>query len=183
MSDKPRRPDERPRSSSPKDWPRLTVTLPGPNKPGYCRNCGDAEQLRLLGLWQECGHHDKPEARYLWLCAKCSEILIEPHVRLYVNLHRWAPAPGAMDICAPCLNRTACLCVCREAKANGGPGITITVSKGMSGFWDGVDKKGRRTGGMFTDYPSPPSACSGFVSHFSGEPAQPAAEPEPKPTE
>lgn len=175
MSDQPRRPEDRPRSITPKDWPRLTQTLTGPNRPGECRSCGARGDL---GLWQECDHLDKPEARYLWLCVRCSDQLIEPHVRLYLNPHRNAPAPGAMDICAPCLNRTNCLCVCREAKANGGPGISITVSKGLSGFWDGRDKRGRRVGGRFTEYPAPPSACSGFKSHFSGQPQQPAAAPE-----
>lgn len=185
MSDQPRRPEERPRSSKPKDWPRLTKTLPGPNRPGACRNCGvqpdeNTKPAGELQLWQECDHEDKPEARYLWLCPKCADTLIEPHVRLYTNLHKWAPAPGAMDLCAPCLERTACLCVSAKAKANGGPGIAITVAKGISGFWDGRDKKGRRTGGMFTDYTHPPSACSGFVSFFSGKSTQPAATPEPQ---
>lgn len=189
MSQEPRRPDERPRSLSPKDWPRLTKTLPGPNKPGACRNCGQLDNLERplrpdeeLQLWQEHDHEDKPEARFLLLCPKCAEKLIEPHVRLYSNLHKWAPAPGAMDICAPCLNRTNCLCVCKDAKANGGPGINITVGKPTVGFWDGADKKGRRTGGRFMDFPTPPSKCSGFVSHFHGQPGHPAPAPESKPT-
>lgn len=187
MSQEHRKPEDRPRSLNPKDWPRLTKTLPGPNKPGACRNCGrgNDETTRPadeLQIWQECDHEDKPEARYIWLCPKCAEELIEPHVRLYGTLHKWAPAPGAMDICAPCLNRTGCLCACKDAKANGGPGISITVSKPMVGFWDGRDKKGRRTGGRFMDFPAPPSACSGFVSHFSGATPQPAVPPEPEPT-
>lgn len=177
MSEHARRPEDRPRSVSPKDWPRLTQTLPGPNKPGFCRSCGTTDAAgKALELWQEHDHEDKPEPRYLLLCPSCSDRLIEPHVRLYSMLHKWAPAPGAMDICAPCLNRTACLCVCKEAKANGGPGINITVSKPTTGFWDGRDKKGRRTGGRFMDFPAPPSACSGFVSHF-GKPPQSGAAP------
>ncbi len=180
MSDQPRRPEDRPPSINPKDWPRLTQTLRGPNRPGECRNCGMVDHGDLtLGLWQECDHEDKPEARYLWLCAKCSDQLVEPHVRLYLNPHKWAPAPGAMAICAPCQNRTGCLCVCKEAKANGGPGITITASKGLSGFWDVRDKRGRRVGGRFTEYPAPPSACSGFSSYFSAPPSQPAPAAEP----
>ncbi len=189
MSTTKRHGDERPRSSSPKDWPRLTKTLPPHhNRPGCCRACGKVDDENTkpadeLQLWQECDHEDKPEARFLWLCPKCADALIEPHVRLYVNLHKWAPAPGAMDICAPCLERTNCLCTSPQAKANGGPGIMITASKGLSGFWDGRDKKGRRVGGMFTDYTHPPSKCEGFASFFSGAPRQPAATPEPtKPT-
>lgn len=188
MSNQPRRPDERPRSVNPQDWPRLTKTLPPEhNRPGCCRACGfvpneNTKPADELQLWQEHDHHDKPEPSWFWLCPKCAEKLIEPHVRLYSNPHKWAPAPGAMDICAPCLERTGCLCSNRAAKSNGGPGINITVGKPMVGFWDGVDKKGRRTGGRFMDFPSPPSKCSGFVSHFSGTPPQPAATPEPKPT-
>lgn len=181
MSDQPRRPEDRPRSVSPKDWPRLTVTLPGPSRPGVCRNCGNGETGHPeseLQLWQEHDHEDKPEARWLWICPKCADELIEPHVRLYSKSHKWAPAPGAMDICAPCLNRTGCLCACKEAKSNGGPGIAITVAKPHVGFWDGADKKGRRTGGRFMDFPTPPSKCTGFVSHFSGQPTHTAPAPE-----
>lgn len=139
-------------------FPRLTTMLAGPDKPEVCRCCGDAD----ASLWQEHDDRDQPEHRYLWLCEKCSDRIIEPHPRLYAKIDDNTPAPGAMRICADCTLRAAGgRCACPTAKANGGPGINITTTTGFHGFIDGRDKSGRRWGRRFTHYPSPPSACSG----------------------
>ena len=141
-----------------KEWPRLTVTLTGPNKPEVCRSCGEPAD----DLWQEHDGDDRPEFRYLWLCRKCGDRLIEPHPRLYNQLSNYAPAPGAMRICTDCPHRTdKGICACPAAKANGGPGILIQAIGGFSGFIDGRDKNGRRWGKPFTTYSFPPSDCTG----------------------
>lgn len=137
-------------------WPRLTTSLTGPDKPEVCRCCGDVD----AHLWQEHDDHDKPEPRYLWLCRRCSDRIIEPHPRLYDEISPNAPAPGAMRICADCKHRAAGG-LCTMAKANGGLGITVSAFTGLSGFMDGRDKKGRRWGKRFTSYPYPPTACTG----------------------
>lgn len=135
---------------------RLTIELKGPDRPETCRCCGDVD----AGLWQEHGDHDETEHRYLWLCEKCSDRIVEPHPRLYSKIDDNAPAPGGMRICANCKHRSpGGRCV--QAKANGGPGITITATTGFHGFIDGRDKNGRRWGRPFTSYPAPPSACTG----------------------
>jgi hypothetical protein len=147
-----------------KSWPRLTQTLDGPNAPGVCRCCGGGGTEVNLQLWQEHDENDRPEHRYLWLCSPCSERIIEPHVRLYSSICNNSPAPGAMPICDPCANRVGCQCACALAKANGGPGILIHGVRGLQGFWDGRDKRGRRVGGRFVEYPEPQRSCDGFLA-------------------
>lgn len=141
-----------------KRWPRLTETLTGPIGHDRCRSCGDIAD----DLWQECDENDRPEARYLWLCRKCSDSIIEPHVRLYNDVNVNAPAPGAMRICTDCPHRSfAGICTCPSAKANGGPGILIQTHGAATGFIDGRDKNGRRWGKRMTWYSLPPSHCTG----------------------
>ena len=142
----------------PVGWPRLTETLSGPDRPEVCRCCGDAD----AGLWREHGDRDEPDHRYLWLCVKCSDRIVEPHQRLYSKIDDNSPAPGGMRICADCTHRAAGgRCACPTAKANGGLGINVTASTGFKGFIDGHDKNGRRWGRSFISYAYPPSACSG----------------------
>ena len=143
----------------PDRWPRLTITLTGPNQPEVCRSCGEPADY----LWQECDDRDKPEFRWFWLCDKCSDKIIEPHPRLYNDVHRHAPAPGAMLICSDCPHRVSAdgTCGCPKAKANGGAGILIQAHGATTMFIDGRDSKGRRFGRRMTTYGMAPSACTG----------------------
>lgn len=154
-----RSPDERPRTSQ--KWPRLSTSLPQLH-PTKCAQCGCWDREEILTLWQECDEQDRPEARYVLLCEKCGDRLIEPHVRLYQPIDRNAPAPGAMEICADCRFRDGLWCA--KAKCNGGEGVTITVSERFSGFIDGTDSRGRHWGRRVESYAHPPKACSGKVA-------------------
>jgi hypothetical protein len=137
----------------PDKWPRLTLTLTGPNAPEICRACGETAD----DLWREHDDRDKAENRWLWLCRKCGDALIEPHPRLYSCVPDMSPAPGAMRICAGCEHRTAeGICGCPRAKANGGVGILIGVHESGRGFIDGA-----KYSGPFIAYGFHPSACTG----------------------
>lgn len=144
-------------------WPRLTETLtaalPAGNAPefGACLSCG--AHVRNY-LWQEHDHLDRPEPRFLWLCVKCSDELIEPHVRLYAQLDSNAPAPGAMGICNACEWRAAGRCTCPTARVNGGAGIRIKASRPCVAFVDGV-RNGRRSGWRQLFYAESPTDCTG----------------------
>lgn len=155
---------ERPRTS--KAWPRLSQTLPHLH-PLKCAACGahdmgsrqdSMHSSGTLTLWQEHDENDQPEARYILLCLRCGDQLIEPHVRLYGSLDRNTPAPGAMEICADCRFRDGTWCA--RAKCNGGEGVVITAVQPTTAFVDGM-RGGRRTGWRMLIYPKPPSACSG----------------------
>ena len=140
-------------------WPRLTETLPV-KEPGRCCSCGAGEPDVILAIWQEHDQADKPEARYLLLCPKCSDQIIEPHPRLYDKIDSNAPAPGAMAICANCLARVGLRCP--AAKANGGPGVVITCSQAGTAHMDGRGPKGRWSR-WIKIYGAPPSACTGHI--------------------
>lgn len=155
MSHSQRSPIDRPRTSQ--RWPRLSQTLQFLH-PRKCASCGKWDREEILGLWQEHDEQDQPEMRFVLLCRECSERIIQPHVRLYSAISRNSPAPGAMEICADCRFRDGTWCP--RAKGNGGPAVVISAAKPSTGFWDGVGKDGRRTGGVFRIYGHPPSACS-----------------------
>lgn len=155
MSTSKRHGSNRPRNSQ--AWPRLSEALPHLH-PLKCAGCGLDHYEELLTLWQECDQQDQPEIRYVLLCESCGDRMIEPHVRLYARIDRNSPAPGAMEICADCRYREGLWCA--KVKAHGGPGITIQAPKPMTGFWDGTDSRGRRTGGRFSSFAYPPHSCS-----------------------
>lgn len=140
------------------NWPRLTETLPwkGTNS---CRACGQDTDVRL-SLWVEHDHLDRPEPRYLWLCTKCADRIIEPHVRLYAQIDRNSPAPGAMEICLGCRFTNGSRCTNPAAKQNDGPGLEVTTPKPIVAFVDGT-RNGRRAGWVERVYDQPPKACSG----------------------
>lgn len=143
-----------------RNWPRLTETLRA--APCVCANCAKRADLPTdapLLLWQEHDDNDKPEAKYLLLCYKCSDEIVENHPRLYNKLDRNAPAPGAMDICVNCRARYKTFCP--KAKIHGGPGIEITASKPTGAHIDGRGKDGKRFGVWLKLYALPPSACTG----------------------
>ena len=142
---------------------RLTETLPpSKRRPDCCGICGrthDDPDVKRLEYWQECDHDDQPEPRWLILCDTCGGHVINPHPRLYIQANENAPMPGVMHLCANCVHRDGWKC--RLAKANGGPGITITASKPQVAFIDGRGSDGKRRGWRQVFYALPPSACSG----------------------
>lgn len=150
------------------DWPRLTETLPH-REPGRCNACGleGNDQVAAGGpmglaltltVWREHDRFDKPEARYVVLCRKCSDKLIEPHPRLYAPLPRFAPAPGAMGLCSDCRHRDGCRCTCPAASANGGEGIEIYGPKPARVH---VCRSPRRLSGWELWYRGPSTMCTG----------------------
>lgn len=148
-------------SAEPKEWPRLSETLPT-LRPGTCSNCGCDDKWvgDKLTTWQEHDADDQPELRYVILCERCSEELIEKHPRLYGRLDPNAPMPGAHPFCSDCLKRSGLRCL--KTRAAGGPGIVINGTKGLSMHVDGVDPKTRkRFGRWITTYPLPPGSCNG----------------------
>lgn len=150
-------------------WPRLSETLNHQyRKPNTCQSCGrspnsEAEQdAGFIQAWIEHDDNDKPTSTVVLLCPSCSRRLIEPHPRLYgqdraIN----KPRPGSMPhLCTDCAYRTGVDCTHPNLKANGGAGLNITVKLPSGGFWDGQDKQGRRTGGMFEVWETA-KACAG----------------------
>lgn len=152
-------------SKSTLPWPRLSETLPHQRHPWCCQCCG----INLLympnpphELHRECDDHDQPTRRVIALCKRCADRLIEPHPRLYQRVPENKPAPGAMPhLCVGCRWRVELDCTHPALKANGGPGLNITVAEPALGFWDGRGKDGRRTGGIYERWPAPASACAG----------------------
>ncbi len=140
-------------------WPRLSETLPHPH-PEECAACRDLGYDGDLVLWREHDDNDAPEMRFVVLCPKCSERLIESHARLYSATCSRAPAPGAMRICIDCVHRQRTRCLCPFAKANGGEGIVINSVKPTVYHIDRT-VKGKRVGDWHVSYAMAPTACSG----------------------
>lgn len=160
-------------------WPKLTETLTGQKRPDICQSCGTIEYPdNAISVWREHGTHDEPTNDLVALCLKCSDELIEPHVRLYSKTEEHAPIPGGMPVCIYCKQRDGMKCRAPELKANGGEGLYLTFPQPYSGFWDGRGKDGRRTGGRFFLYHAP-VVCKGFIPP-SGQPSQSAPAPKPE---
>lgn len=156
-------------------WPRLSERLTGPRDRHHCQACGAANRLRTKSElssgpgsrhldnvtgWIEHDHNDTPEPIVVFLCCECATRLIEPHVRLYRELEKNAPMPGAMPLCDNCRHRDGVRCANPQAKINGGPGLKVKQAPPSRGFWDST-RNGRRVGGQFCIYTAPPSACNG----------------------
>lgn len=135
-------------------WPRLSETLTGPRSPHECASCGD---LNPGEMWQECDGKDKPEQVFILLCKACAKKLIKPHPRLYVSQQRNTPFPGLMEICDNCIYREGY--VCDKAKANGGPGILIQITRPYTAH---IYARGGNSGWMKL-YSLPAHGCSGRV--------------------
>lgn len=110
--------------------------------------------------WVEHDHNDQPEPIVVFLCHTCAAKLIEPHVRLYRELEKNAPLPGAMALCDDCRHRDGVRCANPKAKINGGPGLSVKQAQPHVGFWDGT-RGGKRVGGRFCIYTEPPRDCNG----------------------
>jgi hypothetical protein len=104
----------------PKNWPKLSETLPLQVGPDRCHQCGDTGEI---ARWLEHDECDQPVAVIICLCRKCSERIIEPHPRLYRELDPSEPFPGAMGVCLDCPARDGVVCCSPLAQINGGPGL------------------------------------------------------------
>lgn len=129
--------------------PRLT-DLPGTKHPYICQCCGGSAQaglgngiLRLsIDRWQEHDHNDRKEHRLVVLCNVCSARIVKPHPRLYEKLQPAHPWPGCMALCLDCSHRDGVSCSHPNSKANGGPGVMLTIPKPMTAMVDGEKYRG-----------------------------------------
>ena len=134
--------------------PRLSDELTGPVDPEHCQSCGfDADLTR----WREHDDRDQPESIVVVLCRRCADRLIEPHPRLYAALADAEPHTGSMRICIPCRYRDGVLCAHPSAKANGGPGVVLTIAKPTRMH---ILRSPRRLSGWMTMWPREASACA-----------------------
>lgn len=154
----------KPTSPNP-NWPRLTVSAKHPKAPYICQWCGKfGTRDKDIRGWIEHDHNDVKEYKLVFLCSRCSDELIEPHVRLYEKLSVSAPWPGAMEICEGCKWKNEIYCGNPGTKMNGGPGLKITIEAPSVAFYDGRGKDGRRTGWREVHYHAPATDCSGKES-------------------
>lgn len=141
--------------------PRLTESLPVATELYRCQRCSGTVEL---ARWMECDDKDQPDHRLLVLCRQCSDKIIEPHPRLYHELHGWHPWPGAMAVCRDCALRTGVRCGHSKAQQNGGNGVELTYPEPVVMFMDGSDPEtGRRWGRKEVRWLGPVTACAGKV--------------------
>jgi len=143
-------------------WPKLSETLSGRKRPGYCQAC-DRHAGGAIQIWREHDEQDRPTNVVVCLCEESARQIIDPHPRLYSKIEPNAPVPGAMEhLCLDCLFRDGVSCTHPKLKSNGGKGLAIIMpEQPVQGFWDGRDKQGRRTGGSFLVYSQPAIFCEG----------------------
>lgn len=153
--------------------PRLTSGLNPFISRIKCQRCGHTGP-EVRG-WIEHDHHDQPEYLYVFLCKKCSNVLIDPHPRLYSQVMPNAPLPGIMDICADCRHRLRSQCISKLAKFNGGPGLKIDIVAPATAH---ITCSPRRNSGWIKIYTHPATGCSGKETR-PNEPTQPAAAAQP----
>lgn len=131
-----------------------------PDSPlNQCQNCfarGSINKGSLL-RWTEHDDNNHPTQTTILLCRHCSNTLINPHPRLYSELHPNYPVPGSMEICDPCALRKGTSCRSPRARPNGGPGVELTIQTPTKGFIDG------KYSGPFQFFPSPASSCQQFT--------------------
>lgn len=154
----PRKPAAKAPELPPKPWPRLSADLPKHETLHRCRACGATEKL---ARWQEHDEEDKPEPVVVVLCEACSGKIIEPHPRLYRELPRFEPFPGAMGICTFCRFMTEpCRCSSPQAKINGGPGLKYEMPP-PDNCHVLYTEGGRRKGKWLTTFKGPVTGCTG----------------------
>lgn len=153
----------------PKPWPRLTDRLL-PADLVHCQLCGKSKPLRV---YEECDESDKREARFLVACtgADCNRT-IALHPRLYESVNN---RPGSItQLCASCAHRDGLACRHPSLKANGGPGLLITLA---SPFPAGVIVCVKGARGL--TIPRLATACAG--RQLPAEPASPPVDDDTPP--
>jgi len=143
-----------------RSWPRLTETLPHAANPQLCGNCGIHDNTKLVHIWIEHDLNDKPERKFIALCEKCSDKIIESHPRLYAQVGPNTPIPGVMLICIDCKFRDGLDCKSPEAKFNGGKGFSVKAAKPITYHIDGTHK-GKRWSRWGNHYSIAPKSCTG----------------------
>jgi hypothetical protein len=132
---------------------------------GVCQRCGSCQtgtgSRGEVSAWLEHDHNDNPEYKFLFLCARCSDEIIEPHPRLYRQMDKYEPLPGAMEICGPCKWRKEIACTNPNAQVNGGRGLKMEYPKPAVAFVDGPKFRGRRL-----IYHGPVTACDGLLAEY-----------------
>jgi len=103
--------------------PGLSATLPHPRHPETCQACGG----RGAGWdrWIECDEWDRPTDVIVVLCPRCSNQVIQPSPRLYVQAWPGIARPGVMGLCASCDYHEALRCLHPDLRANGGQGLMV----------------------------------------------------------
>lgn len=137
-------------------WPKLSKQLDGPRHPGRCQGCGT--EGPGLSRWREHDANDSPTPVVVVLCKRCEDERIEKHPRLYARLSENEPAPGSMGLCADCRHRDGTACAHPDLKANGGPGLMLTIPQPTRVH---VCRSPRRLSGWLTIWPHEPRACAG----------------------
>lgn len=142
-----------------KNWPKLSETLTHPKSPNVCQSCGvqtfDLDSPTMQ-RWEECDERDKKTGVVVVLCKACAARIVEPHPRLYSLLQTNEPRPGSNGICVDCPHREGTRCAHPRAKANGGSGVMLTVTKPMHAH---LLRAPRRLSGWETLWINPPSDC------------------------
>lgn len=136
-------------------WPKLSESLPHRRELGVCQGCGASAALgEAVTLWLEHDERDRPTGTVISVCARC-ERQISPHPRLYDRLQTHQPVPGVMATCAGCRFADRLQCTHPDLKANGGPGLMVSVPPPLRALV-------RLKGGCvpMTTYTGPP-ACRG----------------------
>lgn len=148
----------------PGPWPKLSETLDF-HDPLRCQHCGQLAPLDTseplvtpdLTVWCECDEDDQPTAVFVALCPRCADRIIEPHPRLYKQMAKNEPAPGAMPICRDCPARDDFRCTSRLARFNGGPGMKYEPEGSMVH----ICRSPRRLSGWHYIASGPVARCSG----------------------
>lgn len=141
--------------------PKLSETLPPATELYRCQQCGGVVEL---ARWMECDDADQPSHVLIVLCQSCSDKILQPHPRLYQQLHRWRPWTGAMAICVACQLRDGLRCKHPSARQNGGAGLKLTFPQPGIAFIDESDPKtGKHRGRQEIYWAGPVTDCAGRV--------------------
>lgn len=139
-------------------WPKLSADLAYPRSPVSCQSCGQVDDSDVCALerWIECDEWDRPTKTLVVICSPCARRIIGPHPRLYMQVDAREPRPGSFPLCGDCQFRTDLRCSHPRAKANGGPGVEVTVRPPTRAH---LNYGGGR--GKFTNlWPEWPTACT-----------------------
>lgn len=140
--------------------PGLSATLPYPRSLDTCQSCGliaDPSDAVALKKWIEHDPWDRPTTTLVILCGPCSRGLVDPHPRLYKEMHWWHPHPGAMELCHGCAFQKQLACTHRDLKANGGPGLHVKFPRPDSAHLN----YGGGRGEFIHLFKGPPTSCAG----------------------
>jgi hypothetical protein len=118
----------------PLPWRKLSEDAAHEKTPAACQCCGQAWDTTVF---IECDEADRETMTAITVCDGCEKKHIGPHARLYVELERNRPFPGAMETCVECPHRNGMSCAHPLLKANGGRGLAIHAAKPTPCFFDG----------------------------------------------